>query len=139
MKKGENQMGLDNGIVLRTKKPLIDIEVPAFIKVEKDFTNNEIEICYWRKCWNIREKVFEAIGEHDENAYEFEIRSTTLNKIIESLTNFLTLKEEWNTEESIWDFEEMIPVLTQNLLNLGWLRNYLAEDHMSYAIFYDSY
>ena len=43
-------MGLDNGIEVKKRK---DIEF------KKDIIDEYGEVCYWRKCWNIRKDIIE--------------------------------------------------------------------------------
>ena len=56
-------MGLDNGIVLATHHKINMDDIPEYIVIEEDdWRNNDddyndgyyYDVCYWRKCWNIR-------------------------------------------------------------------------------------
>lgn len=145
-------MGLDNGIVLRVKGK-IDPEdrILSIPGIEKDdwYEENrpgftQYDICYWRKCWNIRDILFvncdDAIGKEDCGTYSLTIDE--LEAIRHSL--YLTICEgpdAWNDgDQSIWDFEEAMNFLPWDLVRLSALINYMEENGgRCEAFFYDSY
>ena len=136
-------MGLDNGIVLKTKNSII--EKPSWVKfignpAEHDDGSLEYDICYWRKCWNIREAIFNILEDDDRREWEFELSLNQVVAIRDRLCRFLTEGEDWEElGDSIWSFEEMIPVLTEDILNLSWLIGYMKKDVHAIVYFYDSY
>lgn len=136
-------MGLDNGIVLKTKNTII--EKPDWVKfigdpAEHDDGFLEYDICYWRKCWNIREAIFNILENDDRREWEFELSLNQVVAIRDRLCRFLTEGEDWEElGDSIWSFEEMIPVLTEDILNLSWLIEYMKKDVHAIVYFYDSY
>lgn len=136
-------MGLDNGIVLKTKNSII--EKPSWVKfignpAEHDDGSLEYDICYWRKCWNIREAIFNILEDNDRREWEFELSLNQVVAIRDRLSRFLTEGEDWEElGDSIWSFEEMIPVLTEDILNLSWLIGYMKKDVHAIVYFYDSY
>lgn len=134
-------MGLDNGIKLRTKQEIDPEMIPYYVKVTRDtFTKNAIEydVCYWRKCWNIRHEVLSIIGRDTTGSNDFELNSKQIKEIRDTLLQMLCYGEDWD-DGSIWTFEEMIPRLAQDAVDLTWLLKYLEEDKTAYAYFYDSY
>ena len=136
-------MGLENGIVLKTKNSII--EKPSWVKfignpAEHDDGSLEYDICYWRKCWNIREAIFNILEDDDRREWEFELSLNQVVAIRDRLCRFLTEGEDWEElGDSIWSFEEMIPVLTEDILNLSWLIGYMKKDVHAIVYFYDSY
>ena len=136
-------MGLDNGIVLKTKNSII--EKPSWVKfignpAEHDDGSLEYDICYWRKCWNIREAIFNILEDDDRREWEFKLSLNQVVAIRDRLCKFLTEGEDWEElGDSIWSFEEMIPVLTEDILNLSWLIGYMKNDVHAIVYFYDSY
>lgn len=136
-------MGLDNGIVLKTKNSII--EKPDWVKfngspAEHDDGFLEYDICYWRKCWNIRGAIFDILEKVDEREWEFELSINQVVAIRDRMYKFLTEGEDWDESgDSIWLFEEIIPVLTQDILNLSWLIEYMKKDVHAIVYFYDSY
>ena len=136
-------MGLENGIVLKTKNSII--EKPSWVKfignpAEHDDGSLEYDICYWRKCWNIREAIFNILEDDDRREWEFKLSLNQVVAIRDRLCKFLTEGEDWEElGDSIWSFEEMIPVLTEDILNLSWLIGYMKKDVHAIVYFYDSY
>jgi len=145
-------MGLDNGIVLRVKGK-IDPEdrILSIPGIEKDdwYEENhpgfsQYDICYWRKCWNIRDILFvncdDAKGKDDCGTYSLTIDE--LEAIRHSL--YLTICEgpdAWNDgDQSIWDFEEIMNQLPWDLVRISALIDYMEKNGgRCEAFFYDSY
>lgn len=120
-------MGLDNGIVLRTKKRFEVLEkVGIEYKVKNVFvtydpkTEQEIEtptdliyeyeVTYWRKCWNIREIVRDVTGMNFDDGGDTYLNRGEIAKIIKGLY-VKNSPEIWNRDcwygDTIWDAEEM--------------------------------
>lgn len=142
-------MGLDNGITLitREKLNLEDWEIkPEYITVEFDEWGTEdsnkgyvYDICYWRKCWNVRSDILEILNAGQEGGvYRIETVGQVLD-IREALVQYLLNPERWS--DSIWSMDEMAPHLAQDIMNLGWLANYMKEHKGEKFVieFYDSY
>jgi len=142
-------MGLDNGIhlIMRQKiDPKEDIIFNDFEKIDFDeFATNEYkdgyyyDVCYWRKCWNIRDMIFDAL-DADKNSlsdtYTID-KPSQIQDIIDGLYRFLQNGEDW--EDSIWDFEDMIPQLAQDIVNLSAVKR-IMNDYTNVKVeFYDSY
>lgn len=139
-------MGLDNGIQLITKQK-IDLDdweiVPDYVKIEfDDFFTKEYndgyyyDICYWRKCWNIRHVILDIIEEDGDGRYEID-KPSQIQTIMNNLIMFLEDMETW--DNSIWSAEEIIPHLAQDIVNLSWLKKYKQENPTAKISFYDSY
>ena len=120
-------MGLDNGIVLRTRKRFevlekvgIEYKVKHTLTAYGSVTRNEVEIptdliyeydvTYWRKCWNIREIVQNVTGEDFKDGDYTYLNKAEIDEIIKGL-NEKNAPEVWNRDcrngETIWDAEEM--------------------------------
>lgn len=146
-------MGLDNGITLRVKGEINpDAEILTIPGIEKDSWNDNLElgftyydICYWRKCWNIRDILFvnchDAKGKEDCGEYSFtvdelkEVRDGIYHTICEG-------SKAWDEENrSIWDFEEAMNFLPWDIVRISALIDYLQHEGAgrSEAFFYDSY
>lgn len=130
-------MGLDNGIEVKKRK---DIEF------RKDIIDEYGEVCYWRKCWNIRKDIIEYLGKEYPTAdvYEWKL---DINDI-ESIINILSSYNEDNWEVggnsllggSIWEWDEIKHTLQMQIEKL----KYLVEQMKIYGddiwvSFYDSY
>ena len=142
-------MGLDNGITLitREKLDLEDWEVkPDYVSVtfdewgtEHSDKGYEYEVCYWRKCWNVRSDILEILDAGQEGGiYRIETVEQVLD-IREALVQYLLKPERWS--DSIWSMDEIAPHLARDIMNLGWLVNYMKEHEGEKFIieFYDSY
>ena len=112
-------MGLDNGIIVRNKNGI------------------EEEICYWRKCWNIRKLIFDCI---DSNEMLFEY-SLSLGNLIDIYYALKTLnKENWSENGgSIWEWEEIRKGLKRDIKTLNKLIKRMKKEPGLEVIFYDSY
>lgn len=141
-------MGLDNGILLRTKKPLpadcpIDLEgvrEPDIYKGEWF----EYEICYWRKCWNIREKMYYILYNDGAPVKEFDVNgflSLSAFKRVWKMLNDFNEKNWKYPRETIWEWVEFEDHIERDLQVIEWLIQLLKDwDTDDYEIeFYDSY
>ena len=146
-------MGLDNGITLRVKGEINpDAEILTIPGIEKADLNDNTEqgftyyeICYWRKCWNIRDILFanchDAEGKEDCGEYSFTVDE--LKEVRDSLYHTICKgPEAWNEENrSIWTFEEAMNFLPWDIVRISALIDYLQHDGAgrSEVFFYDSY
>lgn len=119
-------MGLDNGIT---------------IKEYKNSQEKEYEVCYWRKCWNIRFKILEILNfPHNgvDEQYEFPL---TLDDVVDIYYMMRSLnKENWfEGGGSIWSWDEIKKCVKQDIKNLKKLIRRMKKDTNITVIFYDSY
>lgn len=96
------------------------------------------ELCYWRKCWNIRSCFISNIKENLDDYY-YLITIDNLPNIIKDLECLLNENEWWKNGGSIWSYEECVNTLFIDILNLKILYKYMSENPDIYAYFYDSY
>lgn len=141
-------MGLDNGIVLKAKE---DISVPNELMLTKydvwrNFNSDDIdepldtipkdeqvEICYWRKCWGIRNEIIHCFEKRP-----YKIPFDKLDEICNIINKF-TKEEYYNMyARSIWDWDEMVDKLKLQITRLEWCKELLKEDKIELE-FYDSY
>ena len=142
-------MGLDNGITLRVKGEINpDAEILTIPGIEKDSWNDNSEpgftyydICYWRKCWNIRDILFDAKGK--ENCGEYNFTVDELKEVRDGIYHAICKGPKvWNEENrSIWDFEEAMNFLPWDIVRISALIDYFQHEGAgrSEAFFYDSY
>ena len=142
-------MGLDNGIQLITKQK-IDLDdwdiMPEYVHIEFDeFNTNEYkdgyyyDICYWRKCSCIRNAILNNIfNEYNSEGGIFEIdKSSQIEQIQDILIYHLLNPEAWRS--AIWTLDEACRNIAQCIINLTWLKNFMAEHVGIRIIFYDSF
>lgn len=160
-------MGLDNGVRLfrykgkdppKNKLRILNNYINNYAEIEKekdeDAKNFEKiyigklkrflsgyegnELCYWRKCWNIRSCFISNIKENLDDYY-YLITVDNLPNIIKDLECLLNENEWWENGGSIWSYEEYVNTLFIDILNLKILYKYMSENPDVYAYFYDSY
>ncbi len=139
-------MGLDNGIILHSKYMTKAAERPAGVtSLGADEINGEpvwdYEICYWRKCWNIRNKVAYTFDLPRDYVQKYDLSIGDVKQIWH-IINELNSPHLWENEGgSIWTYKEIKDHLNNDLLALEWLiffmRTHKEEDYM--VEFYDSY
>lgn len=114
-------MGLDNGIIAKTK-------------------NGESTICYWRKCWNIRNAIFDIIGRPapEDEVYEY---SLSLDNIVDIYYMLKHLdKENWDENGgSIWDWDTKKKGIKRDIKELNKLIKAMKKNKIIEVYFYDSY
>ena len=131
-------MGLDNGIILKVNPENISV-TNKLIKLDKTYSDNpETEVCYWRKCWGIRNAIVKKFH-FDKEGGEYKLDAEDIPAIIRILFSFYS-KEEWEENaDSIWEWEEFKDTLRQQILNLTWLYDYMLANPDVEVYFYDSY
>ena len=48
-------------------------------------------------------------------------------------------KETWEESDTIWEYEEYLPILRQNVINLAIIASFMENNPDIYLVFYDSY
>ena len=131
-------MGLDNGICIRNVKPR-QLRFWPFVFDDSELSSDEdAQICYWRKCWNIRREILEIAGGEDET-YEYALSAKDLLAVRSAIKRYLKSPDEWDESDSIWTFEEMKLVLRRQAAALWWLALYKRLHPKKEIYFYDSY
>ena len=130
-------MGLDNGLDLHTKKP---VDFPKELNINDWWQSNgeyHYGICYWRKCWNIRREVAYIIEAPLDYVAKYGLDISEVKNIWRAI-NELNSKRAWESDESIWSYNEIKDHLDRDLLRLEWLISFM-RDHECQVEFYDSY
>ena len=130
-------MGLDNGIILKVNPDTLTTN--KLVRLDKTWGEDpNTEVCYWRKCWGIRNAIIEKFH-FLTDCVEFKLDVEDIPVVIRILFDFYG-KEEWEENaDSIWEWDEFKDTLKQQILNLTWLYNYMLENPECEVIFYDSY
>ena len=132
-------MGLDNGIVLEKKRSTL----PRYITYDFIGSDNFLELCYWRKCWGIRNRILAIDFENEKEPWEdngiYYLTPKDVYEIQKVLFYFLK-KKNWEREAgSIWTYEEIWPRLVKHIFRLIWLERYLKKNPDAVCYFYDSW
>lgn len=133
-------MGLDNGIEIKRKDNLPN----CVLCFDEEWTKKygyDLEVAYWRKCWNVRAIIFDVLQRGDSNGSIIEITHEELQEIIrrleEELHYFNFINEEWGG--CIWTWNEFRSIQKQNIKNLKKLEKMMRRYPDIVPFFYDSY
>lgn len=139
-------MGLENGIIIKKNvmTNLAGLNDYFSDGIDEDGKNTELEVCYWRKCWGIRNDFVDYLRT-ERNVDIDDIENYILNtqdiiKLIEIL-EYYNKKKTWELEgRSIWSWKEFKPILRKNINDLYYLRAKMEDFPGAFAIYsYDSY
>lgn len=141
-------MGLDNGMAIRFrqgKEPKWAKRLCVLDDKPKGEFGRELELAYWRKCWNVRYAVLDELrraGRLDDEDYV--LSADELRKACKAIGKVLN-KKDWDEAYcdggTIWDWNDVGPHMKrQNRLCLKAAKRLKGMDPSDYyLIFYDSY
>ena len=130
-------MGLDNGIVLKMNS--VDAKKAGCPFLDCNYDDNEVDICYWRKCYGLRDLIFEELKLDDSNSY-YSLTRDNIDTLVDLLIFLVESEESWiNNAESIWEYDEYLPNMCRCILKLTWLKEYWETHPDIKVYFYDSY
>ena len=98
-------MGLDNGIIAR-KANNENINTKFLALNTYTYSDGSHEIAYWRKCWNVRQLIFNVLGTGYEDEYQILLNREDILEIVRHLKKLN--KKTWDEGESIWTWQEHI-------------------------------
>lgn len=142
-------MGLDNGIVLVSKRKIDLNEFPNIIfdyykydadcfEEKRDDGKYKYEVCYWRKFLPLRNSILGCIGCRESNDSTTELSIDDLNEIRNIIClNLFTLHNDSSGE--YWDQSTVAQHYGIDLSVISWLMEFLEENPLAYCYFYDSY
>ena len=135
-------MGLDNGVIVRsTHRKLTRAMLPEELiyPFDKDYEDDGIEILYWRKNWGLRDAVVHTFPTDDIDYYYLIETPQQVFELIRIIVYFMN-KETWEEDgDSIWDYDEILPILQRDVMNLAIIASFMKNNPDVYLIFYDSY
>ena len=98
----------------------------------------EAEVAYWRKCWQVRRAIFEALGEPDENDSIIKMDRDDVVNVINALKKFN--KKTWYDYGSpYWEWDEYKINHKHNIKRLKRLARLMKKYPDIIVEFYDSY
>ena len=134
-------MGLDNGIDIKRNE--YSNKIKALKQFECDWDNKHsypFEICYWRKSWNIRNDIFNAIASEENDEYHYELSIYDIQEILKLLKSYN--KKTWDYggwSGSIWTWKEHKSINRKHIKNLKKLIKLMKQYPELEVYFYDSY
>lgn len=140
-------MGLDNYIFIKRKSMPEKVYAATYGMTEKNWEKDyDIEVCYWRKCWNIRNFIFDVIEERTGAGCapgndNFEMTIDDIPPIIEKLAAYTekTWEEDYDDCETIWEWDVYKDVLCKDCQALSELYQLMQDNPEIEIYFCDSY
>ena len=133
-------MGLDNGIQIRRKDNLPNCAL-CFDSEWREKYSYDLEVAYWRKCWNVRRVIFDVLRDGDDDECIIDITREEVLEIIKRLENdfhyFDFLADEWS--DCIWMWNAFRKIQKRNIKNLKKLAKMMKRHPEIEVYFYDSY
>lgn len=132
-------MGLDNGIEIRRKDNLPNC-VLCFDNDEwRKQRGYDLEVAYWRKCWNVRHIIFSVIDDREDDCV-YNVTREGLVEIIHRLEDDLHYFDFLEGErDCIWEWNDFRRIQKRNMKNLKKLVHMMKRHPEIEVIFYDSY
>lgn len=128
-------MGLDNGILIKSHIEEAKEFYPTNYVYKSD---NSIEVCYWRKCWGIRNEIINKFH-FPQDCGSYKLDKEDISVIIKIILKFCNSEYYKENADSIWEYDEMINNLTTQIVNLKLLTKIWDKYPDLEVEFYDSY
>ena len=98
-----------------------------------------MEVAYWRKCWNVRNVIYNTLGVPDENDSVIELSWEDVHNIVQSLEKQIRYStyEDWGS--TFWTWNEFRGFQKYNIKRLKKLARMMKRHPEIEAIFYNSY
>jgi len=135
-------MGLDNGISVKSNHRKITREMlPTELEYPfRNNYNNEVEILYWRKNWGLRNEVVNTFKSSDDNENVYLIETPQqVFELIKIIVSWMDNNKWEDDGDSIWDYDEILPILQRDIVNLAIIAAFMKNNPDVYLEFYDSY
>ena len=130
-------MGLDNGINIR-RNTAPERASKIFHEEEWEKKYNHIDVAYWRKCWNVRNIVFELLEIEDFNDSETTMTADDVERVVAELRK-LNSANFCDRGDCIWDWDEFKYSNRRNIKNLKRLARLMRKEPTMEVYFYDSW
>ena len=132
-------MGLDNAIEIKRRA---DLPALAFIYFDKEYLskyNYDLEVAYWRKCWNVRNIIMDILKVRENNDSQTAMTIDDVDAVITALCKIN--KKNWLDHGStFWGWREFKGIQRRNIRNLRRLRRMMRKNPEVFEVyFYDSW
>lgn len=129
-------MGLDNGIYVK-RNEYSEI-IPVLAQFD-DYGNCDFDICYWRKCYNVRSDILDIL-DYGEANYITRLTIDDIYNILDILKNYN--RKTWvygGWTGSIWTWDEHKARNKTHIKNLKLLIKLMKKYPDLEVYFFDSY
>lgn len=132
-------MGLDNGIEIKRRADLPTFAFTYFDEEYRAEHNYDLEVAYWRKCWNIRSIIMDILKVRENNNSYTTMTIDDVDAVITALCKIN--KKNWlDRGSTIWDWKEFKGIQRRNIRNLRRLRRMMRKKPEVFEVyFYDSW
>ena len=134
-------MGLDNGINIVRNDYSNKIKALERFTVSYDrHKEYPFEVCYWRKCWNVRADILNIVDQGDAEQYRFYLDISAIKDIIKVFKSYN--RKNWQFggfRGSIWEWFEYKKLNRRHIRNLKRLARIMKKYPDLEVYFYDSY
>ena len=132
-------MGLDNGIEIKRRA---DLPASAFTYFDEEYrakNNYDLEVAYWRKCWNVRSIIMDILHVSEDNDSYTTMTVEDVDAVIAALRKMN--KNNWlDCGSCIWEWKEFRGFQRDNIRNLRRLRYMMKKKPEVFEVyFYDSW
>lgn len=132
-------MGLDNGIEIKRRA---DLPAAAFAYFDEEWRaehNCDLEVAYWRKCWNVRRIIIDVLDVREDNDSHTTMTIEDVDAVIAALCKIN--KKNWlDRGSTIWEWKEFKGIQRDNIRNLRRLSYMMKKKPDVFEVyFYDSW
>lgn len=132
-------MGLDNGIEIKRRPDLPAAVLRAFDTEDWRIRNNyDLEVAYWRKCWNVRDVFFDVLDIKDTNDTQTSMTANDVEQVITRLKQFTRDNYDF-CGGTIWDWIDFKRINKRNISQLKKLLRLMKKYNNIEVVFYDSW
>ena len=130
-------MGLDNGINIR-RNSAPECASNMFHEEEWEKKYGSIDVAYWRKCWNVRNIIFDLFNVPFNDCFEANMTADDVKRVIVELKK-LNKNNYQNNGGCIWEWKEFKHINRRNIKQLKRLVRLMHKYPAMEAYFYDSW
>ena len=128
-------MGLDNTIEIKRRA---DLPARAFIYFDREWLaryNSNLEVAYWRKCWNVRSIIMDVLDVREDNDSYTIMTIEDVDAVIAALRKIN--KKNWlDRGSTIWDWKEFKGIQRRNMRNLRRLRRLMKKKLEVFEVYF---
>ena len=98
----------------------------------------DLEVAYWRKCWNVRAIIFDVLNIYENNDYQCPMDVDDVSNVIHALSK-LNKKNYLDDGGTIWDWKDFNRNNRRCIKRLEQLRRLMRKCDKIEVYFYDSW
>lgn len=130
-------MGLDNGIIIR-RSTAPECASKMFHEKTWQKINSYIDVAYWRKCWNVRNIIFDLLYIEYFNDSETAMTKKDVKRVIAELKK-LNSKNFCDRGDCAWEWKDFKRSNHRNIKALKQLVRLMKKCPTMEVYFYDSW